>query len=1160
MAVESYKASGLVGATQKDLWRQGIERLCSGDYSQTKLASVTSYTLKDIIECASWIAIISAFSQRSAIWNDEEARSASLDLRISDLQDERFSPELIRETLRRGIFSPLGDGRIRFSHALYAGYLAAQGLMAFIPEEQWPTLLMNGLRNAVFSQFSEIASWLACFNEKFKKRLFEIQPELILASSDSVQSIGPLQLSKALIERSDKLSHRMRTSHALTSNLHRLNHPGLGELIGNTLLGENCTEEIREFAFDIIGACKLRELTPLLIDHVLDRRLPLRRRIDAAYTLKGLGHDPAVSRLKNLLPIEPAEDPHDDLFGAVLRCCWPDHLSPEELISYLRRPQHPDYGGAYSIFIGYEFPETFSRTLSVSNAPVFLKWSLEHLNEHDIYDRLGKTARVIYAYCWRWAEEKSINAHLATGYLVALKQYRHPFPEEGRDRFGSDDRPFLSREDFLFDVKKRFALIEDIIDRPQLDERIISHSQIGEYPLITESDFGLLLDWVLKEPCDQLLRRLAILIKAIINRVNIIDYSEKIQRFHKLRPDLMGSYEEIVQQIESLKQQSVPWEEDVRKLKEQREIESQRKQNHIDFEIKRMLHDGVDAWKNIEKILVLVNCDNGAYYAGPSPVDISKSPGWDKLSEEERLLLVDFAEQYLHYGEIEPTEPRSLSYTVSAAFTLVRLFKPKVYESLDKAVWERCGVELLKSAVDRDLELIYPLFDRFAEKFPDSAEKALLEVLNQHLTWDCVSILSRWGKRFTKKTMNAVLKKTSDPALKPGLRSGILEELIALGFGDDVRVMLDSIFISKLAVSPNSEHHQLFLLAFYLNPAGYAESILRLLASDTVWGRRWIEQVVLDYTFSILTPILSCPAHVIAEFYCWFDHEYPPETRPMHKGAYSPGSLDRIHEIMDRIINHLSKSGKPGSAAALTRIKERSPVAAWLEDCIIDARSAELSESAPEFTVSELRSLRDPSNSSRRLIHSIEDLHDLVLNSLKDYQGYLQGDTPAIGDLWNTPPQVKPKDEEASSDHITRYLRQRVPQVVINREVEIRAKQFSGGQSGSKTDIWIEVPLEGRRLLTLCIEVKCNWNREAKTALRNQLIDKYMSGETATAGILLLVWFECDKWDGSDNRLNKITSIWKDRNSAEEDLERQVERERANGNLVSAIVIDCGLR
>jgi hypothetical protein len=289
--------------------------------------------------------------------------------------------------------------------------------------------------------------------------------------------------------------------------------------------------------------------------------------------------------------------------------------------------------------------------------------------------------------------------------------------------------------------------------------------------------------------------------------------------------------------------------------------------------------------------------------------------------------------------------------------------------------------------------------------------------------------------------------------------------------------------------------------------------------------------------------------------------QYPANTCPEHEGAYNPEPLDKIHELKSYIINHLTKSGINGSTVALKIILQQFPENSWLNNCIIEAQTAEQAKNITIISIEDIKNLYDKKSASCRLINSAQDLHALVLEKLDEYQAYLQGDSPAIGDLWNSNAPIRPRDEESLSDHLTRFLRLTLTsEIIINREVQIRRKLYKKGKSGSRTDIWIQATHENTQVSTLCIEVKCNWNASAKTSLKDQLIKKYMSGGTAGAGILLLGWYACPNWDNADSRQANATKTWSDIDTARTDLEKQAEQECKADHWVSAKVIDCSLR
>jgi hypothetical protein len=163
---------------------------------------------------------------------------------------------------------------------------------------------------------------------------------------------------------------------------------------------------------------------------------------------------------------------------------------------------------------------------------------------------------------------------------------------------------------------------------------------------------------------------------------------------------------------------------------------------------------------------------------------------------------------------------------------------------------------------------------------------------------------------------------------------------------------------------------------------------------------------------------------------------------------------------------------------------------------------------------------------------------------------------------WHTQDSIRPKDEEYLSDHLARYLADMSPSdLIINREVQIRRKAYKDGDSGSKTDIWVQVfnPDE-KEVLTLCIEVKGSWNGSSKTAIENQLLKKYLSGGTATSGILLLGWYSSQDWDAQDSRKANSTRNWPDRKLASSVLKEQAMHFSTPSIPIGAYTLDCTLK
>lgn len=265
LALSVFRENGLTGVAQRDLWHKGIERLCDETPAGKRQHVSPQFPLNEVLHCSAWISLCLTLTDNRFVWNREQSYCRDQSLGISDLASGRFSVDLIQATLQRGVFSPLGDGRIKFSHAMYGDFLAAFGFKSFIPVKHWTSLLLNDQRDAVFPQREGIAVYLATYDKEFCETLSEIRPELLLESIDSVQAIGPEILCNALLERADNLSYKQRQ----LSNLHRLKADQTIEILKNCLLDQNASTSVKELATAVAEACDYSELADIFADRVL---------------------------------------------------------------------------------------------------------------------------------------------------------------------------------------------------------------------------------------------------------------------------------------------------------------------------------------------------------------------------------------------------------------------------------------------------------------------------------------------------------------------------------------------------------------------------------------------------------------------------------------------------------------------------------------------------------------------------------------------------------------------------------------------------------------------------------------------------------------------------------------------------------------------------
>ena len=920
LVISVFHDNGLVGVSQMDLWHQGIRRLCDETPSATKrLASPSPYTLDQIVECSAWIALCIVLSESSAIWVDEQSHCPQLCTNISTLASDKFPLELIRTTLERGMFTPFGDGRIRFSHPVYSDYLAAYGLNFFIIPTYWASLLLNAERSLIFPQRIGIAGWLASFNQGFLEELSGIQPELLLASMDIVQAVGPAKLCTALLERADNISYQQRRSDLIAKNLFRLAAPDTSAIIRDCLQDKNTGELAIEFAIEIAKACKFSELSDVLADCVLEPTLPLRQRKLAAYALYHLEDTASQGRLKSLLPIDLENDPQDDLRGNVLRCLWPKHITPTELITHIIPPQKASYTGSYGFFLEYELPDSLKATITDRNASVMLIWALNLITEQEPFNRFGRLARSIFTFCWQVALFPEITNLLAKGYLNCCVENKSPFLES---EYSNHLNLLLSRDDFLRDAQKRFAVLNLILTELNISEKTLSRIPSNDYPLYTLDDFAALIDRALTTPDGSLAEKWISCIKAVIWRVDLEEYTDKIDELHALYPAFIDSPRKIREDADLAAKRAKEWNQKWQKEEADHQTEAEANQLRLDQDIKSSLQQTELAPESFGGIAAWLYSDNGRRRLGS--IDLQQSSGWSKLTPKEQNALITLAERYLKESTIEPTAPKQFIYSVAQALTLLRVMKPGVYQGLTKDIWQKCSVELLKAAFDDHMEYLNPLFNTLATNFPEIAETALLNVLNQELSNGHIPILCHWGKRLSDKQAQNILQIAKESDITPEKSFLILFELVRQGQGNLIRAYLDTFFDGNWKSPPARHFNKHFALAFSLHPNNYIYQLLETLQTNRKWGRQWIETVVMDCENGFVKGLFTCDPDIIAEIYIWLHAEYPANT--------CPEPLDEIHKFKSYIINYLTKNGVKGSTVALNKILRQYPEDTWLNN------------------------------------------------------------------------------------------------------------------------------------------------------------------------------------------------------------------------------------
>lgn len=268
---------------------------------------------------------------------------------------------------------------------------------------------------------------------------------------------------------------------------------------------------------------------------------------------------------------------------------------------------------------------------------------------------------------------------------------------------------------------------------------------------------------------------------------------------------------------------------------------------------------------------------------------------------------------------------------------------------------------------------------------------------------------------------------------------------------------------------------------------------------------------------------------------------------------------DQAGHVRDRLLAVLAQRGTGEAIAGIDALALNFP-SSGMTRRKAEAREARLAR----WTAPEPRHvvLLAQSNDAR-IVLSDAHLQQALMASLRRIEKRLQENSaPAVRELWNTREKPTPKYEEELSTWLKGRLVEDlgVGGRVIGRELEIRPN-ITGRGRGESVDIAVFAPVgtevESAATASVTIEVKGCWHADVKTAMKSQLVDRYLTGTSITHGIYLVFWFAAEDWEPQDYRRRRCTG---DLQNLHDTLAEQARRLTAETHaIVRSFVVDGSL-
>lgn len=1158
--ISLYRQGGHFPEKLSELYHEGCRVLASETSDSRKDAGREgSLSASHRLAVAARIAATSMFCKKAAVFKGGNPGDLSPeDLRIDDLtggtesigQDSfPVGEREIREVLATGLFSARGADRLAFAHQSYAEFLAAHYLVTRgVASEIMLKLIRHpdSQDGAIIPQLAEMAAWLAGMDSQVFPEILRTDPQILLRSD--LEKVSPENRAQ-LVDRLLTLFAQQDLRDDWSTPYRRLYHPELSRQL-RPYLQQKGKEGwlVRRVAIDIAEACFLRELQELLLEIALDPDDFYPTRVEAAHAVAQIG-DRATVELLRPLASGVAEDSEDQLKGIALSALWPDSISAQDLFPLLTPAKEPNLYGQYREFLEKELAAGLRRI----DLPYALQWienpaaDLEpHVNAMSVLEN------AILARSIQQAEQPEVLKALAKTLIARFEHRRWP------------DEPDIHQAvaDLREPVRQR--LIEKILELHELSD-IPAVLAYGRPRLTRNEDLPWILEHLHGTTSKAELQGWAKLALRVFSldapghAATVLEAAGSSSVLAEVFADYLGSIPLGSEKADRLKNRyQLQREDPLNAVQAPLEPSPEERVEHC---LKAFEAGNENGWWWLCREISLQA--GSSYYGSDFTPALNTQPGWQQADPSTRLRIVRAAESYLLQHEPQPQKwfgknryalPDLAGYK---ALCLLATEAPELWENLPASVWVKWMPLVLDYPLDSKRLEQGDLYLQVTARAYQEVPASFLDNLNQLINLrnrrqdNCWSLLQRLEACWDDRLTSFLTRKLQQRQLGGCFRV-LLEKLLTRGVQPaEAYARKQVLQHSSSRDSQKMERAQAAAIALlrYAPDAGWP-TLRVILDSNPAWGRQLFEEKSL-YLRDLPKKVESRLSEAeVAEFFIWLANQYPFAADP---------SLDDVGSrrwdlarFRDSLLNHLQSWATPTAYRELERIVHLFPHVEQLKFRLLEARQTLLRETWLAPSPSDFLQLTQKKDV--QWVRNSDDLLAVIIETLRRLQVKLQGKPPMAPFLWNG---TRPKEEEDLSDWLKVHLEEDLQKlgVVSYREVQI--------QRGEETDLHITALAQDRDSgtqipATAILEVKGSWHPEARTAMKTQLVDRYLQNSTCRHGIYLLGWYRCSAWDSTDSR-SKKHKTWT-REKAEKELAKQAQELSTSDLQIRSFLLDVTLR
>lgn len=1128
-----YRSEGGLPASKTEIYHRGCLLLAdepNQDRRDSQFLGKLSPQQRLIV--AARIATLTVYGGKNAIWTvPDNGNTPKEDLTFTDLtggsetisgNQFEISESVLRETLSTGLFSSRGAHRMGWAHQSYAEYLAAY----YLTQHQVSTTQVISLvchpgdgAGRLVPQLSEASAWLVSMNHEVLSCLMKIDPEVLLRGD--LSTIG-IEEKKSLVQQLLWLYDEggaADNNWNLKNHYYKLKYPNLVDQLRPVITDPSKGVIVRRVAIDIAEACDLQALQSELLIIALATEENEHIREQAVHAVLIIGDKAAKQSLKPLALGEVDNDANDQMKGYALEALWPEYISAEELFMCLTPPKNNNFIGSYHFFLTENIapflnPDNISNALSwVEN--VYSEWRRRYVRKKLVSKISGKA--------WELLEAPGVADAFAKLVLVLINKHEYELLHE------------LKTEDC--ESKKR-TITNAMLSQVNSTDKNCEGYYFSQTSFVNTGDVPWLIELSKCEKSNKAQEYLA----EMVEHLFVYDQAGIILEVCETDPIFAEKFKGIREAVllDSPEAKRMRKNEN-RRIREPKKI-SPSPMERIKNDLKKTESGQPNSWVGL--VLNMAIDEYGRENWPES--DVQKLPGWQNANINVRERIISAAKAYLLSGEPKNDNlfENGIFFETVASDPALRLLLDEditFIESMTAETWKKWAkVVLVYSSRREDNDHGKQLLILAYKNAPEQIIEGVVQVIEKEKQQHFISLRQVkhiWDERLAE----TILKKLPEPELTPKAQANLLEILLEQGVTEAQR-FAESLIPIPLPVEED-EHTR----------AVMAAKKLMLHAPDAGWSFVWPAiQAESSFGHSLIAKL---PETVIGrltdeqntDLYIWMKKN--PQGTPENEPSRSPTDFN------DDLIRHLKTRGTLSACQGFERIIAAFPGMAWLKWSLHECQSLYRRNTWLPPAPQEILALTE--NRSSVLVRNGEELLEVIIASLRRLEQKLHGVTPMARFLWNLD---RPKEENDFSDYVENHLKEDLKGrgIVANREVEFRRLSQSG--VGEKTDIVVDAVCKNNRgfeSITVVIESKGCWNKELKTAMKSQLLKRYLIDDQHRHGLYLVGWFSCAQWNDSDSRKKQTPKMTLE--DAQAVYDKQAATLSKEGFCIKALLLDTSL-